>query len=115
MIKDAGSATVIAPMIKDYLDVSIKNDDQLVKLSAVLQRYIGGGISGDESSGGGVGLTDLEKEELLNTVKSSMEDIKSDETTITSNLNKIIEKDSSDGYIQKQISRIIDQRQSYIG
>ena len=97
MIKDAGSATVIAPMIKDYLDVSIKNDDQLVKLSAVLQRYIGGGNSGDESSGGGVGLTDLEKEELLNTVKSSMEDIKSDETTITSNLNKIIEKDSSDG------------------
>ena len=33
MIKDAGSATVIAPMIKDYIDVSVKNDDQLVKLS----------------------------------------------------------------------------------
>ena len=27
-------------MIKDYLDVSIKNDDQLVKLSSVLQRFI---------------------------------------------------------------------------
>ena len=35
MVKDVGSATVIAPMIKDYIDVGIKNDDQLVKLSGV--------------------------------------------------------------------------------
>ena len=42
MVKDIGSATVIAPMIKDYIDVGIKNDDQLVKLSAVLQRFIAG-------------------------------------------------------------------------
>tara|TARA_B100001057_G_scaffold473646_1_gene538363 strand:+ start:707 stop:1144 length:438 start_codon:yes stop_codon:yes gene_type:complete len=97
MIKDAGSATVIAPMIKDYLDVSIKNDDQLVKLSAVLQRYINGASGGDDNTSGGGGLTDSEKEELLNSVKNSMEDIQSDETTITSNLDSIIKKDSTGG------------------
>ena len=98
MIKDAGSATVIAPMIKDYLDVSIKNDDQLVKLSAVLQRYINGASGGDDNAGGGGGgLTDSEKEELLNSVKNSMEDIQSDETNITSNLDSIIKKDSTGG------------------
>lgn len=96
MIKDAGSATVIAPMIKDYLDVSIKNDDQLVKLSAVLQRYINGASGGDDNNGGG-GLTESEKEQLLNSVKNSMEDIRSEETTITSNLDSIIKKDLTGG------------------
>ena len=96
MIKDAGSATVIAPMIKDYLDVSIKNDDQLVKLSAVLQRYINGASGGDDNNGGG-GLTESEKEQLLNSVKNSMEDIRSEDTTITSNLDSIIKKDLTGG------------------
>ena len=36
LIKNTGDATVIVPMIKDYLEVSVKNDDALVKLSAVL-------------------------------------------------------------------------------
>ncbi len=45
MVKDVGSATVVAPMIKDYLDVGVKNDDQLIKLSAVLQRVINSGSS----------------------------------------------------------------------
>lgn len=72
MVKDVGSATVIAPMIKDYLDVGIKNDDQLVKLSAVLQRYLSNSGSSDSSEGGGL-LTDSEKEELLNNVRSEME------------------------------------------
>ena len=52
MIKDAGSATVIAPMIKDYIDVSVKNDDQLVKLSAVLQRFLGGSSSSEDEGVG---------------------------------------------------------------
>ena len=63
MIKDAGSATIIAPMIKDYIDVSVKNDDQLVKLSA-LQRFLGGSSSSDEDSGLEVGVDNSEKEEL---------------------------------------------------
>ena len=32
MIKNIGDATVIAPLLKDYLEVSVKNDDALVKL-----------------------------------------------------------------------------------
>ncbi len=82
MIKDAGSATVIAPMIKDYLDVGIKNDDQLVKLSAVLQRFLNG--SGDESSSGdSVGsLTQSEKEELLKNVRAEVGQLKQTESEI---------------------------------
>jgi hypothetical protein len=95
MIKDAGSATVIAPMIKDYLDVSVKNDDQLVKLSAVLQRYLGGGAGGDPSGdGGGSGLTDLEKEELLKSVKLEVDELKKADSEINVDL-EILQKNKS--------------------
>lgn len=96
MVKDAGSATVIAPMIKDYIDVSIKNDDQLVKLSAVLQRLLSNSSSSDESSGG-YALSDLEKEQLLDSVKSEMKDINKIDEKINSDLDKISEQEITDG------------------
>ena len=34
MIKNVGDATVIVPLIKDYLEVSVKNDYELVKRMA---------------------------------------------------------------------------------
>ena len=40
LIKNTGDATVLVPMIKDYLEVSVKNDDALVKLAAVVQRLM---------------------------------------------------------------------------
>ena len=94
MVKDAGSATVIAPMIKDYLDVSIKNDDQLVKLSAVLQRFLSGTSGSDDSDSGGV-LTDSEKEELLKNVRSEVEEITKAETIIDGDLDTLKKKKSN--------------------
>ena len=94
MIKDAGSATVIAPMIKDYLDVSVKNDDQLVKLSAVLQRFLSGTSGADDSDSGGM-LTDSEKEELLKNVRSEVEEITKAETIIEGDLDTLSKKKSN--------------------
>ena len=53
---------IIAPIIKEYMEVSIKNDEHLVKLAGVLQRIISkstGGVD-DES----MLLSESEKEEL---------------------------------------------------
>ena len=94
MIKDAGSATVIAPMIKDYIDVSVKNDDQLVKLSAVLQRFLGGSASSDEE-GGASGLTESEKEELLKSVKKEVGEIGKPDTVIDKDIDKIKKESES--------------------
>jgi len=94
MIKDAGSATVIAPMIKDYIDVSVKNDDQLVKLSAVLQRFLGGSSS-SEDEGVGSGLTDSEKEELLKSVKKEVGDITKIDTSLDKDITKIKKESDS--------------------
>ena len=39
-IKNISDATIVAPLLKDYLEVSVKNDDALVKLAAVVQRLV---------------------------------------------------------------------------
>ena len=38
LIKNIGDATIIVPLIKEYLDISVRNDEHLVKLAAVAQR-----------------------------------------------------------------------------
>lgn len=65
-IKTINDAIVLAPIIQTYLDIGIKNDDELVKLAAVVQRLISAQSSGEDS--GGI-LSDAEKEQLLKTIK----------------------------------------------
>jgi hypothetical protein len=94
MVKDTGSATVIAPMIKDYMDVGVKNDDQLVKLSAVLQRLINSnGSSNSEQGGGDFILTDEEKNQLLKNVEKEIGEIKKSDESLTHELKSKL-KDS---------------------
>jgi hypothetical protein len=99
MVKDVGSATVVAPMIKDYLDVGVKNDDQLIKLSAVLQRVINSGSSESDFSSGG--LSEAEKADLLDTVRDELSDTVEESKKITQELSSLKEKtdevESSDG------------------
>ena len=62
LIRNASDATIIVPLIKEYLDVAVKNDDHLVKLTAIVQRY----ISTKQTISGADGLiSDEEKQELL--------------------------------------------------
>jgi hypothetical protein len=95
MIKDVGGATVVAPMIKDYLDVSVKNDDQLIKLSAVLQRVMNGGTS-QESSGDFI-LSDAEKQQLYDSMQDELTDIKKTDRDITDQIGKITDTIKEDG------------------
>jgi hypothetical protein len=60
-VQNIGDATIIVPLIKDYLEVSVKNDDQLAKLLAVVQRLIGNNAQGDNE----FGITEDEKQQLL--------------------------------------------------
>ena len=74
MIKNTGDATVIVPMIKDYLEVSVKNDDALVKLAAVCQRLVS--ASGKDDEGNEYGLTDEERARLLEEAEAEIEKLK---------------------------------------
>tara|TARA_R100000234_G_C4975645_1_gene168333 strand:- start:686 stop:1075 length:390 start_codon:yes stop_codon:yes gene_type:complete len=73
LIKNIGDATIIVPLIKEYLDVSVKNDDALVKLAAVVQRLVASEnkITGETE----FGLSDEERKQLLETAEEQLQDI----------------------------------------
>jgi hypothetical protein len=69
LIKNASDATIIVPLIKEYLDVAVKNDDHLVKLTAIVQRY----ISTKQTISGADGLlSDEEKQQLLKVAEATL-------------------------------------------
>jgi len=43
LIENIGDAQLVVPMIKEYLDVGVKNDEHLLKLAAIIQRMDGNG------------------------------------------------------------------------
>ena len=60
LITNLGDATVVVPLIKEYMEISVKNDDQLIKMAAIVQRL----STGATSSGDGGLLTEEEMEQL---------------------------------------------------
>jgi|TARA_R110001606_G_scaffold371264_1_gene527996 hypothetical protein len=60
LISDIGDATLIVPLIKEYLEIGVRNDEQLIKMATIIQRVVNNQNTGDES-----GITDAEKDELL--------------------------------------------------
>ena len=76
LITNISDAALLVPVIKDYMEVSVKNDEHLVKLAAVIQRMVS-----NKSEEGNSFLTDEEKDALLKEIKSigeSVEDINTD-------------------------------------
>jgi hypothetical protein len=65
LIEDIGDATLIVPLIKEYMELGIKNDEQLIKMSTIIQRALSSGRSEEE----GYGMTEEEKKQLLKEVE----------------------------------------------
>ena len=94
LIKNVGDATVIVPLIKEYLDVSVKNDDALVKLAAVVQRLISSTNKDDD--GNEFGLSEEERTRLLEEAEKELETInKTHEENVNAKRNKSISGTSS--------------------
>jgi hypothetical protein len=101
LIKNASDATIIVPLIKEYLDVAVKNDDHLVKLTAIVQRY----ISTKQTISGADGLlSDEEKQQLLKVAEQTLsaelsdelDNIEYDDTVLQQKLDNVkskLEKD----------------------
>ena len=60
LITSLGDATVVVPLIKEYMEISVKNDDQLIKMAAIVQRL----STGTTSTGDGGMLTEEEIQQL---------------------------------------------------
>jgi len=64
---DIGNATLIVPLMRDWMELSIRNDDQLIKIAGIIQRGFSN-KGGDEGSS--FDLTDAEKEQLLKEIQN---------------------------------------------
>lgn len=66
LIKNLSDATIIVPLIAQYLEISVRNDEHLIKLVEVVQRLIKADRAGEEG-GGGIGdlMSEEEQQKLL--------------------------------------------------
>ena len=86
-IKDGDTAVQIIPMLKEYLEINVKNDDQLVKVAAIVQRIIAA-----ENKGGAeeeFGLSEAEKEQLMGAIEDAATDLQSHSDEIEEDMKRI--------------------------
>tara|TARA_Y100000004_G_scaffold52297_1_gene57987 strand:+ start:286 stop:663 length:378 start_codon:yes stop_codon:yes gene_type:complete len=84
-IKDGDTAVQIIPMLKEYLEINVKNDEQLVKLATIVQRLAQAGSKSD--SDGEFGLTEKEKEQLMQNITDVVDELQDHSDNITAKLN----------------------------
>ena len=84
-IKDPQSAQTLFPMISDFMEANIRNDELLVKLGAVVQRVM---QAESKAQDGAYGLSDKEKDQILgkieeaaNNIQGEIDDIQLDMTS----------------------------------
>lgn len=65
LIQDIGDATLVVPLLKEYLEISVKNDEQLIKMANIVQKA----AQSDTVDDNNFGMTDAEKEQLLGEIK----------------------------------------------
>lgn len=80
MIKTINDATMIVPLLKEYFDVGVRNDEQLIKLAAIIQRMMAGKVGAD-GDGGGMLLTDEERKQLMTTVEETAKQLSTKEVS----------------------------------
>ena len=79
---------MVAPIIKEYMDTAVKNDEHLVKLAGVLQRIISKSQGDSDES---MLLSDEEKEELMGTLQDTVDDLQSESDRLNNIKNKTID------------------------
>ena len=71
LIENIGDATLIVPMIKEYMEIGVKNDEALIKLATVLQR-----IETAQAKGEGSDMFDFsELQDLLEESEETIEEV----------------------------------------
>lgn len=101
LIKNVGDATVIVPLIKEYLEVGVKNDEHLVKLAAVVQRLVSTNTRVQSETGQSWMLSEEEKRQLI----GELDEIAGAEKEIN---QKVVELTSKTTEIESELNDIQD-------
>ena len=79
---------LVAPIIKEYMDTAVRNDEHLVKLAGVLQRIISKSQGESDES---MLLSDEEKAELMGTLQDTVNDLEKESQRLEATKNKTID------------------------
>ena len=79
---------LVAPIIKEYMETALRNDEHLVKLAGVLQRIISKSQGESDES---MLLSDEEKAELMGTLQDTVEDLQRESDKLEATKNKTID------------------------
>ena len=64
MVSVIGDAPLSVPLIKEYLEIGVKNDDALIKMATLVQRALN-----NTAEDGGLGISEEEKSQLLDEIE----------------------------------------------
>jgi hypothetical protein len=71
LIENIGDATLLVPMIKEYMEIGVKNDEHLIKLATVIQR-----IEAIQAKGGDNDMFDFsDLQDLLQESEQTQEEL----------------------------------------
>ena len=76
MIKNVNDAMVLVPIVKEYMDVSVKNDENLIKLAMVIQRIIS--KQSELNSSNEYSLSEDEKRKLISQAETFYDNVMKD-------------------------------------
>ena len=86
-IKDGDMAVQLIPMIKEYLDINVKNDELLVKLASIVQRLIQ--AENKSTSSDDLSLSDSEKAQLLSSLDETVLELQKKSDDILDDIDSI--------------------------
>jgi hypothetical protein len=75
LITTPQSATIIVPLIKEYLEIAVKNDEHLIKMAAIVQR-----VTSNKGSSSSEDISSLFSEEELKQLQKISEDVNKNES-----------------------------------
>lgn len=86
LIKTPEDAAVLGPVIKDFLDVNVKNDEHLVRLAQIAQRLVSVSSKGNAS---GDMLSEEEKMQLLKNIKTDFENVIDEQNELEESIQRL--------------------------
>ena len=89
MISNPDDAVQLVPVIKDYMEVAVKNDEQLIKIAGIVGRILQAEMKGVNDEGI---LTDIEKEQLMKALEDEVSSIQLESDKIKNQKKNVDDK-----------------------
>ena len=89
LINDIGDATLIVPLIKEYMEIGVRNDEQLIKVATLVQRLLA--VEGKNVEADGT-LSEQEKEQLLKSLDDVVVDLNKRNDSLQTDVKKVKDK-----------------------